>query len=97
WRPGDRVVLTGWGHGESVFGGLAQRARVDAARLVRIPAALDARSAMCIGTAGFTAMLAVMSLEANGVTPDKGEVLVTGAGGGVGGFAVALLRKAGFC
>ena len=96
WQPGDAVVLTGWGHGETVFGGLAQKARVDAAKLVRLPQGLDARAAMSIGTAGFTAMLAVRALEAHGVEPGHGEVLVTGAGGGVGGFAVALLAKRGF-
>jgi acrylyl-CoA reductase (NADPH) len=96
WRPGDQVVLTGWGHGEATFGGLAQMARVDSGKLVRLPPGLDARAAMSIGTAGFTAMLCVMALEAHGVTPEQGEVLVTGAGGGVGGFAVALLANAGF-
>jgi acrylyl-CoA reductase (NADPH) len=96
WKPGEQVVLTGWGHGETAFGGLAQKARVDGARLVRLPEGMEARAAMAIGTAGFTAMLAVMALERNGVTPDKGEVLVTGAGGGVGGFAVALLASLGY-
>jgi acrylyl-CoA reductase (NADPH) len=96
WKQGDRVVLTGWGHGETAFGGLAQKARVDGGKLVRLPETLDARAAMSIGTAGFTAMLAVMALERGGVTPDKGEVLVTGAGGGVGGFAVALLSRLGY-
>src|SRR5690606_38989674 len=71
-------------------------ARVDGSKLVRLPAGLDARAAMSIGTAGFTAMLSVLALEAHGVTPDQGEVLVTGAGGGVGGFAVALLARRGF-
>lgn len=96
FKPGDAVVLTGWGHGESVFGGLAQKARVDSGKLVRLPPGLDARAAMSIGTAGFTAMLAVMALEAHGLEPEHGEVLVTGAGGGVGGFAVALLARRGF-
>jgi acrylyl-CoA reductase (NADPH) len=96
WQEGDQVVLTGWGYGEASFGGLAQKARVEGAKLVRLPQGLDARAAMSIGTAGFTAMLAVLALEAHGVTPDRGEVLVTGAGGGVGGFAVALLARLGF-
>lgn len=96
WKAGDKVVLTGWGYGENAFGGLSQKARVDAAKLVRLPAGMDTRTAMSIGTAGFTAMLAVLALEAHGVAPDQGEVLVTGAGGGVGGFAVALLARLGY-
>lgn len=96
WQVGDPVVLTGWGYGENAFGGLAQMARVDGDKLVRLPQTMEARTAMAIGTAGFTAMLSVMALERNGVRPDSGEVLVTGAGGGVGGFAVALLAKRGF-
>jgi acrylyl-CoA reductase (NADPH) len=96
WSPGDKVVLTGWGYGEAAFGGLAQKARIASDKLVRLPATLDTRSAMAIGTAGFTAMLCVLALERGGVTPDRGEVLVTGAGGGVGGFAVALLAKRGY-
>lgn len=96
WQAGDQVVLTGWGYGEAAFGGLAQKARVDGSKLVRLPQGLDARAAMSIGTAGFTAMLSVLALEAHGVTPEQGEVLVTGAGGGVGGFAVALLARRGF-
>lgn len=96
WTPGDKVLLTGWGHGETVHGGWAERARVDGARLVRVPAGLDARSVMAIGTAGFTAMLAVEALQRHGVAPAHGEVLVTGAGGGVGGFAIAILARRGF-
>jgi acrylyl-CoA reductase (NADPH) len=96
WAPGDPVILTGWGHGESLFGGLAEEARVDGDKLVRLPSTMDMRTAMSIGTAGFTAMLCVLALERNGVTADKGEVLVTGAGGGVGGFAVALLAGHGY-
>jgi len=96
YRPGDKVVATGSGLGELHFGGLAQKARVPAAWLVPIPAPLTARHAAAIGTAGFTAMLSVLALERHGVTPAQGEVLVTGAGGGVGGVAVALLARLGF-
>lgn len=96
WRPGDQVVLNGWGIGEAHFGGLAQRARVRGEWLVRLPAPLDARAAMALGTAGYTAALSVLALERHGVTPAQGEVLVTGAGGGVGGVAIALLAARGF-
>jgi len=96
WRPGDKVVLNGWGIGESHLGGLAERARVRGEWLVRIPAPLDARGAMALGTAGYTAALCVMALEKHGVTPADGEVLVTGAGGGVGSVAIALLKARGF-
>jgi acrylyl-CoA reductase (NADPH) len=95
WNAGDRVILTGWGYGESAFGGLAQMCRVNGDNLVRLPQSMDPRTAMAIGTAGFTAMLCVRALEHAGVTPESGEVLVTGAGGGVGGFAIALLAKRG--
>lgn len=96
WRPGDQVVLNGWGIGEAHFGGLAERARVRGEWLVRIPPSLDARKAMAFGTAGYTAALCVLALERHGVTPADGEVLVTGAGGGVGSVAVALLKARGF-
>jgi acrylyl-CoA reductase (NADPH) len=96
WKPGDQVVLNGWGVGEGHFGGLAERARVRGEWLVRIPAPLDARAAMAIGTAGYTAALCVLALERHGVTPGDGEVLVTGAGGGVGSVAIALLKARGF-
>lgn len=96
WKAGDRVVLNGWGVGESHWGGLAQRARVSGDWLVRLPEALDPAQAMALGTAGYTAMLCVMALEGQGVKPDGGEVLVTGSTGGVGSFAVALLAKLGF-
>lgn len=96
WRPGDPVVLNGWGIGEVHFGGLAEKARVRGEWLVRIPAGLDARKAMIIGTAGYTAALSVLALERHGVTPAQGEVLVTGAGGGVGSVAIALLKARGF-
>lgn len=96
WRPGDQVLLNGWGVGEAHFGGLAEKARVRGEWLVRIPPPLDARQAMILGTAGYTAALCVLALERHGVTPAQGEVLVTGAGGGVGGVAIALLAARGF-
>jgi acrylyl-CoA reductase (NADPH) len=96
WKAGDQVVLNGWGLGETHLGGYAQKARVQGDWLVRLPAGLSARDAMAIGTAGYTAMLAVMALEHHGVTPQAGPVIVTGAAGGVGSVAVALLAKLGF-
>ncbi|MDE2147900.1 MAG: oxidoreductase [Burkholderiales bacterium] len=96
WQPGDPVVLNGWGVGESHWGGLAQRARVSGDWLVRRPEALNAFEAMAIGTAGYTAMLCVLALEKHGVAPAQGEILVTGASGGVGSFAVSLLAGLGF-
>lgn len=96
WRAGDRVVLNGWGVGERHWGGLAQRARLDGDWLVPMPAGLDARQCMAVGTAGYTAMLCLMALERHGLTPDQGPVLVTGASGGVGSFAVSLLAQAGY-
>ncbi|RLK46978.1 acrylyl-CoA reductase (NADPH) [Alkalispirillum mobile] len=96
YQPGDAVVLTGWGVGERYWGGLAGMARVKSEWLVPLPEGLDVVGAMAIGTAGFTAMLCVMALEEAGVVPDDGPVLVTGASGGVGSMAVALLAKAGF-
>jgi acrylyl-CoA reductase (NADPH) len=96
FKPGDQVVLNGWGVGESHWGGLAQRARLQGKWLIALPEAFSAAQAMAIGTAGYTAMLAIMALEKNGLTPDKGEVLVTGANGGVGSFAIALLARLGY-
>jgi acrylyl-CoA reductase (NADPH) len=96
WHKGDRVVLNGWGVGETHWGGLAQRASVRGDWLVPLPAGLSTRQAMAIGTAGYTASLCVDALMGYGIGPDQGEVLVTGATGGVGGFAVALLARAGF-
>jgi acrylyl-CoA reductase (NADPH) len=96
FRPGDPVILTGWRVGEVQWGGYAERARVKAEYLVHRPAGLSARQAMAIGTAGFTAMLAVIALERRGLTPDGGEVLVTGAAGGVGSIAVSLLAALGY-
>ena len=93
-NAGDRVVLNGWGAGETLWGGLAQRGRYKGEQLVRIPAALTPRDAMSIGTAGYTAMLAAMALADNSVT--SGEVLVTGASGGVGSFAIAILAQRGY-
>ncbi len=96
YKPGDKVVLTGWRVGEVHWGGYAQKARVKADWLVPLPSGLTTRAAMAVGTAGFTAMLAVMALEEHGLTPAKGEVLVTGAAGGVGSVAVALLAGLGY-
>lgn len=96
YTRGDRVVLTGWGVGEKYWGGYSQRQRVQSKWLVPLPDGLESRQAMAIGTAGFTAMLCVMTLEEAGVTPDKGAVLVTGASGGVGSIAVAILAKLGY-
>jgi acrylyl-CoA reductase (NADPH) len=96
WKAGDKVVLNGWGLGETHLGGYAQRARVKGEWLVRLPRTISARDAMAIGTAGYTAMLAVMALERHGVTPATGPVVVTGAAGGVGSVAVAILAKLGF-
>ena len=96
WKTGDKVLLNGWGVGESHSGGLAQTARVKGEWLVALPAAFTSRQAMAIGTAGYTAMLCVMALEKHGVKPADGEVLVTGANGGVGSVAVSLLSKLGY-
>lgn len=96
FKPGDKVVLTGWRVGEVHWGGYAQKARVKGDWLVRLPDGLGSKQAMAIGTAGFTSMLAVMALEEHGLTPDKGEVLVTGAAGGVGSVAAAILAKLGY-
>ena len=96
WKTGDKVLLNGWGVGESHSGGLAQTARVKGDWLVALPAAFTSRQAMAIGTAGYTAMLCVMALEKHGVKPADGEVLVTGANGGVGSVAVSLLSKLGY-
>ncbi|MGK8234871.1 acryloyl-CoA reductase [Roseovarius sp. MS2] len=95
YKPGDRVVLTGWRVGEAHWGGYAQKARVRADWLVPLPKGLDTRAAMAVGTAGFTAMLAVMALEDHGLKPGHGEVLVTGASGGVGSVATAILAHLG--
>ena len=96
WKPGDKVILNGWGLGETHLGAYAEKARVRSDWLVRLPAAISAREAMAIGTAGYTAMLAVMALERAGVAPARGPVIVTGAAGGLGSIAVALLAKLGY-
>ena len=96
WKPGDAVVLTGWGVGETHLGGYAARARVKGDWLVPLPAGLSAAQAMAIGTAGLTAMLCVLALERHGLTPAAGPAVVTGAAGGVGSVAVALLSKLGW-
>ncbi|MGL4250826.1 MAG: MDR family oxidoreductase [Aeromonas sp.] len=96
YQPGDKVVLTGWGVGEGHWGGMAEQARVKGEWLVPLPAGLDERQAMCIGTAGLTAMLCVLALEEAGITPTSGEVLVTGAAGGVGSISVTMLAALGY-
>ena len=96
WHVGDRVILNGWGVGETHCGGLAQKARVKGEWLVALPKKFTARQAMAIGTAGYTAMLCVLALEKHGVKPADGEILVTGANGGVGSIAIALLARLGY-
>jgi acrylyl-CoA reductase (NADPH) len=96
WKPGDKAILNGWGLGETHLGGYAQKARVKGDWLVRLPQSMSAREAMAIGTAGYTAMLAVMALERAAIAPARGAVVVTGAAGGVGSVAIALLAKLGY-
>ncbi len=96
WKVGDKVILNGWGVGETHCGGLAEKARVKGEWLVPLPAAFSARQAMAIGTAGYTAMLCVLALEKHGIKPGDGEILVSGANGGVGSVAIALLAKLGY-
>jgi len=96
WKPGDQVICNGWGMGETHLGAYAQKARVKGDWLVPLPSSMSAREAMAIGTAGYTAMLAVIALEQAGVMPDKGPVVVTGAAGGVGSVAIAILSKLGY-
>ncbi len=96
FAPGERVVLNGWGVGETFHGGYAQKARVKGDWLVKLPDPISNARAMAIGTAGYTAMLCVLALEKHGVTPEKGDILVTGAAGGVGGVAIAILSKLGY-
>jgi acrylyl-CoA reductase (NADPH) len=96
FAPGDRVVANGWGLSQTHHGGFAQKARVSGDWLVKLPDVFSTRDAMAIGTAGYTAMLAVLALEHAGLTPDKGDVLVTGAGGGSGSVAIALLSRLGY-
>ena len=96
WKAGDKVVCTGWGMGETHLGAYAEKARVKGDWLVRLPDGLSPREAMAIGTAGFTAMLAILALEKHGITPQSGPVVVTGAAGGVGSVATAVLGKLGY-
>jgi len=96
FKVGDMVLLNGWGVGEGHWGGLAQQARVKSDWLIPLPKGLTAKQALAIGTAGYTAMLCIMALEKHGTKPSDGEVLVTGAAGGVGSIAIALLSKLGF-
>jgi acrylyl-CoA reductase (NADPH) len=96
WKAGDKVICTGWGMGETHLGAYAEKARVKGDWLVRLPAGMSTRDAMAIGTAGFTAMLAVLALEQHGLTPKDGPVVVTGAAGGVGSVAIAVLSKLGY-
>ncbi|MFV0934696.1 MDR family oxidoreductase [Pseudomonas jessenii] len=96
YKVGDQVLLNGWGVGEGHWGGLAQKARLNGDWLIPLPKAFTAAQAMAIGTAGYTAMLCILALEHNGVTPGQGDILVTGANGGVGSFAIALLSRLGY-
>jgi acrylyl-CoA reductase (NADPH) len=96
WKPGDKVILNGWGLGETHLGAYAEKARVKGDWLVRLPASMSPREAMAIGTAGYTAMLAVMALERAAIAPARGSVIVTGAAGGVGSVAISLLAKLGY-
>src|ERR1700751_1254731 len=95
-KVGDKVVANGWGLSQTHYGGYAQKARMTGEWLVKIPTPLSSRDAMAIGTAGYTAMLSVLSLEHGGITPDRGEILVTGASGGVGSVAITLLSELGY-
>ncbi len=96
WKPRDQVILTGWSTGEARWGGFAERARAKAEHLVRLPAGMSLKDSMLVGTAGFTAMLSVLAIEEMQVTPEMGPIAVTGASGGVGSTAVALLARAGY-
>src|SRR5947209_20109935 len=93
WKSGDKVICNGWGLGETHLGAYAEKARVKGDWLVRVPAGMSTRDAMAIGTAGYTAMLSVLALEKHGVTPNNGPIVVTGAAGGVGSVATAVLSK----
>lgn len=96
WKQGDKVILNGWGVGETHFGAFAERARVNGDWLVPLPDGMTPHDAMAVGTAGYTAMLCVMALERHGITPDRGPVVVTGAAGGVGSVAISILSKLGY-
>jgi acrylyl-CoA reductase (NADPH) len=96
WQTGDKIILNGWGVGEAHWGGLAQKASLNGDWLIALPTQFNTYQAMAIGTAGYTAMLCVMALEDHGITPANGEILVTGANGGVGSISIAILAKLGF-
>ena len=96
FTTGDKVILNGFGVGEKFWGGLSQKARVNGNFLVKLPEKFTTKQAMAIGTAGYTAMLCVLALEKNGVTPEQGDILVTGATGGVGSVAISILAKLGY-
>jgi acrylyl-CoA reductase (NADPH) len=96
WKSGDKVILNGWGTGETHHGAFAERSRVKGDWLVPLPEGMTAKDAMAVGTAGYTAMLAVMALERHGITPERGPVVVTGAAGGVGSVAISILSRLGF-
>lgn len=96
WKPGDKVILNGWGTGETHYGAFAGKSRVKGEWLIARPEGLSALAAMAVGTAGYTAMLSVMALERHGITPDRGPITVTGASGGVGSVAIAILAKRGY-
>ena len=96
WKAGDKVVCNGWGMGETHLGAYAEKARVKGDWLVRLPDGISARDAMAVGTAGYTAMLSVLALEKHGLTPKSGPIVVTGAAGGVGSVAIAVLSKLGY-
>ena len=96
WKAGDKVICTGWGMGETHLGAYAEKARIKGDWLVALPQTLSAREAMAIGTAGFTAMLAILALERHGLSPQSGPVVVTGAAGGVGSVAIAVLARLGY-
>jgi acrylyl-CoA reductase (NADPH) len=96
WRKGDKVILNGWGVGETHYGAYAGRARVNGDWLVPLPEGMSAHEAMAVGTAGYTAMLSVMALERHGIVPDRGPVVVTGAAGGVGSVAISILSSLGY-
>jgi len=96
WKEGDKVVLNGWGVGETHYGGFSSRARVNGEWLVPLPASMSPHDAMAVGTAGYTAMLSVMALEGHGIKPESGPVIVTGAAGGVGTVAISILSTLGY-
>ncbi|MCE0495038.1 acrylyl-CoA reductase (NADPH) [Vibrio salinus] len=96
WQPGQKIFINGWGLGEKYWGGLAQKAKVNGDWLLAIPDGMTSYEVMSVGTAGYTAMLAIQALQRNGITPESGSVLVTGANGGVGSYAIAFLVKLGF-